>query len=109
MNAQRDWTHGESQQRSELLETYIANEFQLWTSVCHHAKMLTALIDRAAKQLSKERADWHDDPTAENHAEHHAPAIEQFPLWVRERTVLSMIRDRMAEERRQQAEKGGAA
>ncbi len=91
--------HGVNAQRSELLELYVNNEAQLYRSIVHHAKMLTALIDRAAVQLAKDRAEWHDDPQAEDHAEFHAPAIEQFPLWVRERAVMSLIHEQMTELR----------
>lgn len=81
--------------KAENLFNFISNDKELWDSVVHHAHMLRSLVDRAAVQLAKENARWHDDPDADDHAEYHAPAEVQFPRDVRDEVVRDLIADRL--------------
>jgi hypothetical protein len=67
------------------------NDAQISNSITHHVKMLRSLIDRVAENAAKANAEWHDDPAAEDHAEWHAPAIEQYPREVRDECIRSLV------------------
>lgn len=83
--------------RAENLFLFVQNDHAAYDSICHYVRMMRATLDRCAVQLSKERAKWHDDPEAEDHAEFHAPAIEQFPLDMRDRVAVELFTHYMSE------------
>jgi hypothetical protein len=76
---------------SDALFTFVLNDRPLHDSVVHHIKMLRADIDRAARQVAKANAEWHDDPEADDHAEHHAHADVQFPRVTRDEAIRDLV------------------
>lgn len=67
---------------------YARNDGKLWKTITFAVDHLRQAFDRAAESLAKERADWHDDPSAEDHAAYHAPADTQFPAEDRNAAAL---------------------
>ena len=53
----------------------------------------SAAVDRAARKLARDRAEWHDDPEGDpkGHAEHHAPWAVQFPPEARAAVVVELF------------------
>ena len=79
------------------LFNYVANTESLLNSVTFAVRHLRTQLDSAALQLAKANAEWHDDPTGEDHAAHHAPADVQFPAEVRDAAALELFRHYLGE------------
>ncbi len=83
-----------TKEAAAILELYITtsdrNTLDAFDFDFRHA---SRTVDRAAKALAKDRADWHDDPEGdpEGHAEHHAPADEQFSTEARAAVVVALF------------------
>jgi hypothetical protein len=77
--------------QSADLELIARNERYLDASVRTIAKQLRASFANLAEHQAKANANWHDDPTADDHAKYHAPAIAQFPPDVRNAAILRVL------------------
>lgn len=76
---------------SEALQLVINNDGDYWKEARRLTVLLRMFIDRVAKKQAKANADWHDDPESEDHADYHAPAEDQFPRGVRDKTILATV------------------
>ena len=77
--------------KSETLEIAANNEKVEYDSIVSCVKRLRATLDKTAERVAKANADWHDDPSAEDHAEYHAHAIVQFPREVRDEAIRNLV------------------
>ena len=77
---------------ARALDTYLSSDRGLHDSAASAIKTLRRAADRAASEIAKHRAEWHDDPSAEDHADFHAPANEQFPREVRDELCRYLLR-----------------
>ena len=75
------------------------------TRIVHAVKILRRAVDHCAERVAKERADWHDDPSAENHAGFHAPAIKQYPREIRDLAALMLVDYQLSELSLQESQK----
>jgi hypothetical protein len=73
------------------------NDKSDYDSIVRHVKALRSTIDRVAVKLAKANAAWHDDPEADDHAAHHAPAMEQYPRAIRDEAIRELVRYYLAE------------
>lgn len=76
---------------AEQLEIAVQNDRRAYDAFWNSVKLLRAAVDRVAERVAKENADWHDDPEADDHAEYHAPADQQFPREVRDECIKSLF------------------
>jgi hypothetical protein len=81
------------------LEDACNNDPAAYKSIVHHVKMLRAVVDRVAVKAAKANGEWHDDPEADDHAKHHAPAAEQYPRELRDETIRELVKYYLAELR----------
>jgi hypothetical protein len=83
-----------TQEQADTLELYITTSDRRTLDAADFAfRHVSQAVDNAARYLAAERAKWHDDPTGdpEGHAEHHAPADEQFNAEARALVVMEMF------------------
>lgn len=76
---------------TEDLFNGVMNTPRIHEGVVASVKHLRLCIDKMAEKQAKYNADWHDDPEASDHAEYHAPHLEQFPQQVRDETVKDLV------------------
>lgn len=76
---------------AETLVTAAMNEKSEYDSIVLAVGSLRRAIDRTAARVAKANAEWHDDPEAEDHAEFHAPANEQFPREMRDEAIRGIV------------------
>lgn len=62
-------------------------------------KAIRQAVDMAACQLAKDNAAWHDDPTAPDHPDFHAPPEVQFNRAVRDEAIVELVSWFLAAER----------
>lgn len=73
------------------LETAANNNRQEYDAIVFAVQHLRATIDRTARRVSMENAEWHDDPSAADYAAFHAPADVQFPREARDEAIRSLV------------------
>lgn len=79
--------------------TSASNERADYDRIVSAVKQLRRALDITAERAAKENAEWHDDPTAEDHAEYHAPAERQFPQPIRDEAIIDLVRHYLKEEK----------
>lgn len=84
---------------AEALFTAAVNEKAEYDAILFAVRHLRQTIDRTAKRVAKENADWHDDPQAEDHAAFHAPADVQFPRAMRDEAIRDLVAHYLGEIR----------
>ena len=77
--------------RAEMLVNWVRNDRISHTDAQFAVSTLRRLAKRAAKRLAAERAAIHDDPTLEDHAEHHAPWDDQFPKEAAHQAIVDLV------------------
>lgn len=77
---------------SECLTISIANTQGPHNRARLAVAYLRQLVDAAARELTKQNANWHDDPQASDHPCYHAPAEDQFPREMRDEAILELVR-----------------
>lgn len=82
---------------AETLVRSAMNEQSEWARVTSAVRQLRHAIDRTSRRVARANADWHDDPEADDYAEFHAPAAEQFPREVRDEAILDLVRHYLTE------------
>ena len=82
---------------SDSLVLRMQNERTAIDSILHHVRSLRRLADRWAEQQSRDNAEWHDDPSSDDHADYHASAFAQFPRDVRDEAVIELVRHYLTE------------
>lgn len=82
---------------ADALEHYINNDKPWHTSLLYHINAIRRLIDQTAIAVATANAEWHDDPEADDHAEFHAPASEQFTRETRDEAIKSLVSYYLAE------------
>lgn len=82
---------------AEQLHLFMDSDKRFHDSMVHHVKMMRSTVDIAASEAAKANREWHDDPTTEDHAEFHAPSIEQYPREVRDSVVRMFVEYWLAE------------
>lgn len=76
---------------AETLYIAAQNEKDEYDRIVFAVGHLRATLDRTARRVAKENADWHDDAEAEDHADFHAPPSEQFPQSVRDEAIRDLV------------------
>ncbi len=71
------------------LDLFISNDSLTHNSIRLSVKNIRHVV--AAAKLAKANAEWHDDLAAEDHAEFHAPASEQFTREVRDEVIRDLV------------------
>lgn len=77
------------QQLNEIVQ-YLAKT-ELIDVVIQAFNRMRLIMDRAAFKLAKANAEWHDDPTKDDYAEYHTPAIQQFTQKIRTETLVQLV------------------
>lgn len=67
------------------------NEKKEYDTVVLAVRLLINTIDRTASRVAKANADWHDDPSADDHELFHSPAYVQFPSHVRKKAIKKLV------------------
>ena len=67
------------------------NEGDLYRSTVFAMRSLVQVIDTAAHRAAKNHAEWHDDPSSDDHADFHASAEDQYPRAVRYQALRDLI------------------
>lgn len=81
-----------TQDAADALELYITTSDKRTLDTADFAfRHLSQAVDQAARVLAKHRAQWHDDPEADDHAEFHAPWEEQFDAEARAAVVVALF------------------
>ena len=77
--------------QSAELELIARNEREIDALCRATAKQLRSSFARLAERQAKSNSEWHDDPTADDYAKYHAPAIAQFPPDVRNAAIIKVL------------------
>ena len=83
---------------SETLVNRIRNESKYCGRLKERILSLRRMIDEIAEMQAKDNAEWHDDHEAEDHAEFHAPAEQQFSRATRDKAVKDLVAFYLQEE-----------
>lgn len=76
---------------TDYLEMLASNEPDIYKSIRTGVEIIRSAMNRLAERQAKANAAWHDDPSSEDHADYHAPAIDQFPREVRDKAVIGVV------------------
>lgn len=82
---------------SETLIRSAMNDARDYDRVTFAVRHLRRAVDATARRVASQNAEWHDDPTAEDHEEFHAPADVQFPREARDEAILDLVRHYLTE------------
>ena len=83
-----------TKEAADTLELYITTSDQKTLEAADFAfRHVSLAVDRAAIDLARHRAQWHDDPDGdpEGYAEYHAPWDEQFDTGARAAVVVALL------------------
>jgi len=75
----------------EHIELIARNEKHIHESIVHHIRAIRFMVDDAARRAAKANSDWHDDPTAEDHADYHRDWKDQYPQESRNKACRSLV------------------
>lgn len=75
----------------EHIELIARNEQHIHESIVHHIRAIRFMVDDAARRAAQANSDWHDDPTADDHADYHRNWQEQYPPASRNTACRSLI------------------
>jgi len=76
---------------AETLVERVQNTHEDYVRIQGLTLTLVRFIDHMARLQAKDNADWHDDPTADDHDAYHAPASEQFPAEMRDEAIFALV------------------
>lgn len=82
---------------ADNLVLYVQNDSELHGSFSLLVNLMTVMMTRAARQLAKANAEWHDDPEADDHALFHAPFDVQFPPEEQLKAIAEIVLCRLRE------------
>jgi hypothetical protein len=76
------------------LELYIStSDSKACQTITTAVRMIRTAVDRAARDLAKQNASWHDDPAGDpkGHRRHTAPADKQFRRDTRRKAAKALV------------------
>ena len=92
--------NNQSEKKADVLFNSAMNDKKAYNMLCFALKHLREAVDKVAEKVAKSRAEFHDDPSAEDHEAFHAPASEQFPWEVRDHAVRVIVSHLLGEIQR---------